>query len=85
MEQLKPVKDLGYSRGHQEDARRKCIESFYLNIINKIPVEEQISSIVNHSLTTQILSSIYVSAALDAQDKNSKICESIKNKKNVYV
>jgi predicted dehydrogenase len=60
---LKPVKDYGYSRGHQEDARRNCILDFYQSIVNKVPPEKQISNIMYHNLTTQIFSAIYTSAA----------------------
>ncbi len=63
LQSLSPVNDYGYSRGHQEDARRNCIMDFYQSIIKQAPPEKQGSNILYHGLTTQILSSIYVSAA----------------------
>lgn len=63
LKQLRPIKDLGYSRGHQEDARRQCITSFFEAIKTRIPQEKQESNIMRHKLTTQILSAIYFSGA----------------------
>lgn len=82
---LKPVKDYGYSRGHQEDARRSCITDFYKSIINQTPPEKQISNIIHHSLTTQILGSIYVSAAKKFTGHNGLVQEKIEFKNRIYV
>lgn len=53
----------GYSRGHQEEARKICIESFFDYIEKAIPVEQQRSNFLQHKLTAQIFSGIYQSIA----------------------
>lgn len=61
----------GYSRGHQEDARRLAIISFLKSIDdNEI---KRLSDIEDHKLSTEILSSIYKSAYLRKKNKNSLI------------
>lgn len=60
---LRPVRDLGYSRGHQEEARRSCIDEFFDAILNERPIGQQVSNFLQHRLSTQLLSSIYRSAA----------------------
>ncbi|MGB7958201.1 MAG: Gfo/Idh/MocA family oxidoreductase [Minisyncoccia bacterium] len=78
LQSLNPVADLGYSRGHQEDARRNCIEDFYRSILKRIPPEKQGSNILYHGLTAQILSAIYVSAAKQYHRKNGMVNGEIK-------
>ena len=78
LKSLSPVDDLGYSRGHQEDARRNCVEDFYQAILKKTPPEEQGSNILYHGLTTQILSSIYISAARQYNRKSGAVAGKIK-------
>ena len=78
LKSLSPVDDLGYSRGHQEDARRNCVEDFYQAILKKKPPEKQGSNILYHGLTTQILSSIYISAARQYNGKSGAVAGKIK-------
>ncbi len=80
MQNLRPVEEKGYSRGHQEDARRNCVENFYKSIINQIPTSEQKSNIIDHGLTTHILSSIYNSAAKQYTGGSGVIQEIIRHK-----
>ena len=61
MKSLNEIKDLNYSRGHQEDARRNCIEEFISAITNKTNVSNQVSNFLDHELSTHLLSSIYLS------------------------
>lgn len=82
LQSLSPVNDLGYSRGHQEDARRNCITDFYQSIIKQAPSKNQGSNILYHGLTTQILSSIYVSAAKQYAGKNGMVNGKIKFRLN---
>jgi predicted dehydrogenase len=78
LQSLHPVDDLGYSRGHQEDARRNCIDDFYRSILKRVPPEKQGSNILYHGLTAQILSSIYVSAAKQYNGKSGIVSGKIK-------
>lgn len=57
----------GYSRGHQEEARRICITSFFDYIERATPVEQQRSNFLQHKLTAKIFSGIYQS--ISAKDK----------------
>ena len=82
LESLSPVDDLGYSRGHQEDARRKCIEDFYASVIRKRLPEKQGSNILYYGLTAQILSSIYISAAKQYNGENGMVAGKIKSRFN---
>ncbi len=77
LQSLCAIKDFGYSRGHQEDARRNCIVNFYQSIINKTPPENQGTNILYHRLTTQILSSIYISASRQFIGQNCSVEEHI--------
>ncbi len=77
LETLNPVKDFGYSRGHQEDARRKCIDEYFISIIDEVPISNQVSNILDHELSTQILSSIYNSAARQYHGQSGEIREEI--------
>jgi len=61
MKSLNEIVDLNYSRGHQEDARRNCIEEFISAIINKTVTLNQVSNFLDHELSTHLLSSIYLS------------------------
>lgn len=72
---LQPISDLKYSQGHQEDARRNCMEEFVSAIINKTPVSDQNSNILDHELSTQLLSATYESIAANPDDRviNGKI------------
>ncbi len=82
---LTRIKNLGYSRGHQEDARRACISDFYQAIIKNKRPSEQVSNIIYHSLSTQILSSIYLSAARKYKgQKNLIIKNNIKHLNKIY-
>lgn len=60
---LRPVRDLSYSRGHQEEARRSCADEFFDAIRNKRSIDQQESNFLQHRLSTQLLSAIYSSAA----------------------
>ncbi len=68
------IKDLnknivtGYSRGHQEDARRKCIVEFIEFIKGKAIISN--SDYLNHEIGTKLLSGIYLSAARRFTNKN---------------
>lgn len=72
MKELRGVENLEYSRGHQENARRNCVEDFVLSINNNLKPREEISNFLSHELSTQILGGIYKSLS-----KKGKI---IKNK-----
>lgn len=75
MKELRGVVDYDYSRGHQEEARRNCVEEFILSIKGKVKIENQISNFLDHELSTHILSSIYVSISNNnkvVKDKISK-------------
>lgn len=78
LQSLSPVGDRGYSRGHQEDARRNCITDFFKSIINKTPPAKQGSNLLYHGLTTQIFSAIYVSAARQYTGKSGLVSGKIK-------
>ncbi len=81
---LKSIKDLGYSRGHQEDARRRCIADFYKAIVEEIKPSKQISNLLYHSLSTQLLSSIYLSAAKGYKKSDPLIKNKIKHLNKIY-
>ncbi len=80
IQNLKPVEEKGYSRGHQEDARRNCIEDFYMSIMNQTPIDNQKSNLIDHDLTVHILSSIYNSAARQYTGGNGIIQEPVRQK-----
>lgn len=85
MRSLKRVKNYGYSRGHQEDARRNCIQDFYQSILHRVPPKKQMSGFLYHSLTTQILSAIYLSAAKQFLGQSGLVRQKIKFNHKVYV
>ena len=68
------IKDLdrniikGYSRGHQEDARRKCIVEF-MDLIRKKNIKS-ISDYLDHERGTILLANVYKSAARRFKNKN---------------
>lgn len=70
---LQLVEDKGYSRGHQENARRDCIDEFISAILNKTGQIHQESNFLDHELSTFILSEIYRSAAKKFNCKNCVI------------
>lgn len=78
IQKLRPVADHGYSRGHQEDARRNCIESFFGAINDNVKPDLQTSNFLKHRLTTQLLSSLYLSAAKQYHGQDGIICAKIK-------
>lgn len=84
IENLNKIKNLGYSRGHQEDARRSCVSDLYEAILKDKNPSDQISNIIYHSLSTQILSSIYLSAAKRYNGKNNLINNKIKHLDKIY-
>lgn len=53
----------GYSRGHQEEARRICIKEFFDYIDKNTSVEEQRSNFLDHYRTAKVFSGIYQSLA----------------------
>jgi len=53
----------GYSRGHQEEARRICIKEFFEYIDKNITPEQQRSNFLDHSRTAKVFSGIYRSLA----------------------
>ena len=61
MSEINELIDLKYSRGHQEDARRNCVEEFISAIKNHTLPHQQISNFLDHELSTKLLSSIYQS------------------------
>ncbi len=63
MNDIKAQVDLRYSRGHQEEARRNCLEEFIASIEKDTPPREQTSNFLNHDLSTKILSAIYQSVS----------------------
>lgn len=69
MSEINELVDLKYSRGHQEDARRNCVEEFILAIENKMPPHQQISNFLDHELSTHLLSAIYESVADDSESR----------------
>lgn len=69
MSEINELVDLKYSRGHQEDARRNCVEEFILAIDNQIPPHQQISNFLDHELSTHLLSAIYESVADDSESQ----------------
>jgi predicted dehydrogenase len=69
MSEINELVDLKYSRGHQEDARRNCVEEFILSIENQMPPDQQISNFLDHELSTHLLSAIYESVAGDSESR----------------
>lgn len=69
MSEINELVDLKYSRGHQEDARRNCVEEFILSIENQMPPDQQISNFLDHELSTHLLSAIYESVANDSESR----------------
>ena len=77
MEEKIDFSENNYSRGHNEDARRICIEEFILSIkYNKSP-EQQNSNFFEHELSTKVLSAIYESASKDFNNKNMVVKKKI--------
>jgi predicted dehydrogenase len=71
IQKIRPIsEEKGYSRGHQEEARRNCNTEFFKAIIEGIPVSNQTSNLLTHNITTKILSSIYLSASEQNNGKN---------------
>ena len=66
MSEINELADLKYSRGHQEDARRNCVEEFILAIKNQTLPHQQISNFLDHELSTHLLSAIYESVTDDS-------------------
>lgn len=69
MSEINKLVDLKYSRGHQEDARRSCVEEFILAIERQTPSDQQISNFLDHELSTHILSAIYESVADNSESR----------------
>ncbi|MFA6158019.1 MAG: Gfo/Idh/MocA family oxidoreductase [Candidatus Paceibacterota bacterium] len=69
MSEINQLVDLKYSRGHQEDARRNCVEEFILAIKNQTPPHQQTSNFLDHELSTHLLSAIYESIADSGQSR----------------
>ena len=63
----------GYSRGHQEEARRSCIFDFFSYIDKDISVNNQRSNFLDHRRTAILFSSIYLSLALARKPLGSQI------------
>ena len=61
MNDMRPMLDRQYSRGHQEEARRNCTEEFIATMENRLSPGEQNSNFLDHELSTQILSLLYQS------------------------
>ena len=55
MYNLKDIEDIGYSRGHQEEARRDCIDEFIKSINKEITLQEQESNFLVHEFSTFVL------------------------------
>lgn len=53
----------GYSRGHQEEARRVCIKDFFSYIDRNTSPEQQRSNFLDHRRTAKIFSGVYQSLA----------------------
>ncbi len=80
MQKLRPIaEEKGYSRGHQEAARRNCNTEFFTAILNKTPISKQASNFLDHSLATQLLSATYLSASLQENNKCGVIKQQIKS------
>lgn len=60
---INKIANFEYSRGHQEDARRNCVEEFISAIRESIPANEQNSNLLEHDLSTQLLGAIYQSVS----------------------
>lgn len=69
--------EMSYSRGHNEDARRRCIKEFVDSIREGRKPESQNSNFFEHKLSTKLLSAIYESAAKELKNKNSVIIKKI--------
>jgi len=70
MQDLRIIDDIGYSRGHQEVARRDCVDEFIQAIENHIPRQKQESNFLNHEFSTFVLSKIYASSSKEFHGKN---------------
>ena len=66
----------GYSRGHQEDARRKAIITFIKSISNNNI--KRLSDIEDQKESIDILSAIYKSALLRKKSKNPLVIKKVK-------
>ena len=64
---LEKIENLGYMRGHQEDARRAGILDFISAIQNKREAE---SDFLDHEVSTKLLSAMYTSNLRGEQGKN---------------
>jgi predicted dehydrogenase len=67
----------GYSRGHQEEARRVCILEFLRDIRDGTNIEHQTSNILDHEKTVRIFTSIYKSLS---QSSDKEVNTSIQSK-----
>lgn len=61
--------DLHYSRGHQEEARRNCLEEFISTIEKNAHPDEQTSNFLDHELSTKILCAVYQSVSSNSEDR----------------
>jgi predicted dehydrogenase len=61
MEEIDSILDLEYSRGHQENARRDCVDEFIQYMNKNVLPENQESNFLSHELSTQLLSALYQS------------------------
>lgn len=61
----------GQSRGHQEDARRSCIVDFFRSVQNRDFNSD--NDILNHEISTRILSAVYQSACQDYHESSPLI------------
>ena len=78
MKDLRPMdEENGYSRGHQEAARRTCNTEFFKAILNEIPISKQTSNFLTHEITTKLLSSIYLSSSRESNNKINIIKQKI--------
>ena len=64
---------ISYSRGHNENARRNCIDEFFTSIKNNKTHNLQKSNFLDHELSTKVLSAIYESGASDFNNINNVI------------
>ena len=54
----------GYSKGHNEEARREWIRMFFENITNKSPKEKSLSNICDYDFSIRLFTSLYKSVGL---------------------
>ena len=66
----------GYSRGHQEDARRAGILDFIQSVQMDLPCE---SDLLVHENSTSLLSAMYLSAIAHLKKKNPVITVPIRS------